>query len=325
MDTANNSIQQIINARVNPSFDIADDVGGMQIIMVNVFFYGQPGAGDGNWVLIDAGLHMSGGRIIRAAEDRFGPGARPSAIVLTHAHFDHVGALGDLLEYWGDVPVYAHSWELPYLTGRSDYPPPDPTVGGGLMARMAMLYPNKATNFGDRVRPLPEDGTVPGMPGWRWIHTPGHAPGHVSLFRETDRVLIVGDAFVTTKQESAIAVLTQVQEVNGPPKYFTIDWGKAKESVERLAALNPSVAATGHGIPMSGEKLYHGLNQLAFNFERLAVPRDGRYVREPALTDPNGVLMVPPPVADPLPKIAAGVAVGALLLGALTVAGKRRG
>ena len=148
MESANTSIQQLISSRVNPSFDIAEDVGGMQVVLVNVFFYGQPGAGDGNWVLIDAGLQYSGGRIIRAAEERFGPGARPSAIILTHAHFDHVGALPDLLEYWGDVPVYAHTWELPYFTGRSDYPPPDPTVGGGLMARMAMLYPNKATNFG---------------------------------------------------------------------------------------------------------------------------------------------------------------------------------
>lgn len=324
MDTANNPIQQILNARASSAFDVAPDVSGLQIVMVNLYFHGKPGAGDGNWVLIDAGLPLSGARIVRAAEERFGAGARPGAIILTHAHFDHVGALADLLEHWGDVPVYAHTWELPYLTGRSDYPPPDPTVGGGLMARMAMLYPNKATNFGDRVQPLPEDGSIPHMPGWRWIWTPGHAPGHVSLFREADRVLIAGDAFVTTRQESALAVLTQYQEVHGPPKYFTIDWGKAKQSVEKLAALNPSVAATGHGIPMSGEKLYHGLNQLAFNFDRLAIPRDGRYVREPALTDPNGVLMVPPPIPDPMPKIAAGVAIGALVLGALAAAGKRR-
>ena len=321
MDTANNPIQQLLNSRTSASFDVTPDVSGLQVVMVNLFFVGEPGAGD--WVLVDAGLAYSAPRIIRAAEERFGPGARPSAIVLTHAHFDHVGALPGLLEQWGDVPIYAHMWEMPYLTGRSDYPPPDPTVGGGLMARLSMLYPSKATNFGDRVRPLPEDGTVPGMPGWRWIWTPGHAPGHVSFFRDSDRILIAGDAFVTTKQESAMAVLTQYQEVHGPPKYFTIDWQKAKESVEKLAALNPSVAATGHGIPMSGERLYHGLNQLAFNFERLAVPRDGRYVREPALTDPNGVLMVPPPIPDPVPKIAAGVAIGALVLGALT-AGRRR-
>ena len=42
------------------------------------------------------------------------------------------------------------------------------------------------------------------MPGWRWVHTPGHTAGHVSLFRDADRTLIAGDAFVTTKQESAL-------------------------------------------------------------------------------------------------------------------------
>ena len=66
----------------------------------------------------------------------FGHGNRPAAILLTHGHFDHVGALKTLAEEW-DVPVYAHTLELPYLTGRSSYPPPDPSVGGGAMAAMS--------------------------------------------------------------------------------------------------------------------------------------------------------------------------------------------
>src|SRR5919107_1012291 len=59
--------------------------------------------------------------------------ARPAAVVLTHGHFDHVGSLEALLEAW-DVPIYAHPLERPYLTGVSPYPPPDPLVGGGMMA-----------------------------------------------------------------------------------------------------------------------------------------------------------------------------------------------
>ena len=45
----------------------------------------------------------------------------------------------------------------------------------------------------------PSDGSIPNMPGWQWIHTPGHSPGHISLFREKDRSLIAGDAFVAVK------------------------------------------------------------------------------------------------------------------------------
>ena len=75
-------------------------------------------------------------------------------------------------------------------------------VLGGLWAWSSFLLPNRGIDLGKRVQPLPADGTVPGLPEWRWIHTPGHSPGHVSLFREQDRTLIPGDAFVTVKQES---------------------------------------------------------------------------------------------------------------------------
>ena len=113
--------------------DVAD-VAYLAQPIVNVYAVGTPGAGDRSWVLVDAGLPGTAEQIARAAEEYFGPGARPAAIVLTHGHFDHRGGLRELAERW-DVPVYAHELELPYLTGRSDYPPPDPTVGGGGMAR----------------------------------------------------------------------------------------------------------------------------------------------------------------------------------------------
>ena len=57
------------------------------------------------------------------------------------------------------------------------------------------------------------------MPGWRWIHT----PGHVSFFRDADRTPIVGDAFVTTRQDSALAAVMLPQYVRRPPAYYTPD------------------------------------------------------------------------------------------------------
>ena len=228
--------------------------------IVNVAFIASVDGRDDPWVLVDAGLAGATSRIIHAAETLFGSGSAPAAIVLTHGHFDHVGSLRELVRHW-DVPVYAHELEMPYLTGRSAYPPPDPAVGGGAMAMMSRFFPRKPIDLGDKVIPLPADGAVPAVDGWRWIHTPGHAPGHVSLFRDYDRALVAGDAFVTTKQESLSAALTQRPEIHGPPAYYTIDWSAAEESVDELAALDPLVAVTGHGVAMRGCYLA-GLNQL---------------------------------------------------------------
>jgi glyoxylase-like metal-dependent hydrolase (beta-lactamase superfamily II) len=257
--------------------EVTSDLTRLRFLIVNLYLCGSPGS----WVLIDAGLQGSAGTIVDTARERFGPGAGPQAIILTHGHFDHVGAFPELFEHW-DVPVYAHRLELPHLMGQADYPPPDPTVGGGAMALMSFAYPNRAIDLGARVRSLPDDGSVPHMPGWRWLHTPGHTAGHVSLFRDDDRCLIAGDAFVTTKQESLYAVVTQEPEVHGPPAYFTPDWANARRSVERLAALRPALAATGHGPPIGGPELNDGLEKLVREFDRIAVPERGRYVRSPA-------------------------------------------
>ena len=272
-------------ASENPTDDhtheIAPDLAYQRLIFVNVVFYGNPGAGDRNWVLIDTGVVGTKAAIKRAAAARFGEGARPAAIIMTHGHFDHVGALEDLSEEW-DVPVYAHSIEHPYLSGQAAYPPGDPTVSGGLMAKLASLYPTRPVNVSKRLRPLPEDGTVPAMPGWQWLHTPGHSPGHISLWRALDRTLIAGDAFVTTAAESAYATIVQSTELHGPPRYFTVDWEKSKSSVETLAALNPNLVVTGHGRAMQGAEMTQGLHALAENFSAIAVPPEGRYVQQPA-------------------------------------------
>ena len=298
---------------------VTADVAYLRDRIVNVAFVGRPDAGDRGWTLVDAGLYGSADRIAAAAAALFGPDARPLAIVLTHGHFDHVGALRTLADRW-DAPIYAHELELPYVTARSAYPPPDPTVGGGAMARLASLYPKRPIDVRDRAQALPADGAVPGMPGWRWIHTPGHTPGHVSLHREADGTLLAGDAFVTTKQESLSAVIAQRRQMHGPPAYFTADWGAAKASVERLAALRPEVALTGHGRPMRGDRLRRDLEWLAEHFDRLAVPASGRYVDAPAVADERGVVSVPPPVADPLPKVVAVAAAAAL---GLAIAARR--
>lgn len=243
------------------------------IQIANIVFYTCSGSND--FVLIDAGMPKSADEIIAVAEKRFGEDAKPKAIILTHGHFDHVGAIIELVKHW-QVPVYAHTLELPYLTGNKDYPQPDPSVDSGLVAKMSPMFPNEAIDLGESIHELPPDGTVPFMEGFQWIHTPGHTPGHVSLYRERDGALIAGDAFVTVKQESLYKVFIQEKEVNGPPKYLTPDWNAAFESVKKLAALKPTLAVTGHGVPMKGKELNDGLKKLVQHFEQLAMPKNDR-------------------------------------------------
>jgi glyoxylase-like metal-dependent hydrolase (beta-lactamase superfamily II) len=299
------------NGASSPVHEIAPGLGWLQLSLVNVYFVGRPGGGP--WALVDTGMPTSGAKILRAAESLFG-GRPPAAIVLTHGHFDHRGSAGELAAHWG-VPVYAHRLELPYLTGRSDYPPPDPTVGGGAMARGSRFFPARPIDLGHRVHALPTDGEVPGMQGWHWIHTPGHSPGHVSFYRESDGVLLVGDAFVTQKQESLLGVISHQQGIRRPPAYFTPDWDAARRSVEELSRLDPQVVATGHGIPMDGPEMRRQLEDLAENFGHY-MPMDGRYVRQPAVADENGVVTLPPRVLDPVPLLF-GLGAAALVGGAI--------
>ncbi|AWE08534.1 MBL fold metallo-hydrolase [Lysinibacillus sp. 2017] len=255
--------------------EVLPDLYMHTIQIVNFVLYGEPQKGE--FVLVDAGMPHSANEIISVAEKRFGSNCRPKAIILTHGHFDHVGAIIELIEHW-KVPVYAHSLELPYLTGRQDYPEPDATVNGGFIAKMSPFFPNEAINLGAHVKQLPFNGEIPYMDGFHWIHTPGHTPGHISLFRDEDGALIAGDAFVTVKQESLYKVLTQEKEISGPPRYFTTDWLAAWNSVKKLKSLQPTVAITGHGLPMRGEELTTNLQKLVNEFEQIALPNQGKYL-----------------------------------------------
>src|SRR5699024_7159388 len=115
-----------------------------------------------------------------------------------------------------------------------------------MLAKISAIYPNEPINIVPYLKPLPKDGSVPEMPDWKWIHTPGHSPGHVSFFREGDSFLIAGDAFISVRQDSFYKVLMQDAEINGPQRYLTNDWDFAWESVKKLEAFITKIEITDH-------------------------------------------------------------------------------
>ena len=248
---------------------------GKGISRANVYFI-RTGS---SWVLIDAGLANCGLLIRKTAEFLFGENSRPASILLTHGHPDHAGAVLELAHLW-DCPIYVHPDELPYVS-IEDLPtiekyanPLDRWIILPILRIMplqrvkAML---SSTSIKDVVRVFDPNGTVPSLPDWECIPTPGHTPGHVAFFRTSDRVLITGDAIVTVNLNSFWGFLLwslriNRQRISGPPWYSTWNWQMAKESVAVLAGLEPRVLASGHGVPMSGDEIARKLRTFADHF-----------------------------------------------------------
>ncbi|HKM42872.1 MAG TPA: MBL fold metallo-hydrolase [Limnochordia bacterium] len=224
-----NKMVETIAKMTTSARELRPDLLLMNFTTVNAFLVGGVGK-ESEWVLVDTGLENSADFILQCVEKRFGASSRPRAIILTHGHFVHVGSVIKLAEHW-DVPVYIHELEMPYVI-----------------------------DISFRAVALPSDGTCPGMPGWKWIHTPGHTDGHVSLFRAKDRTLLVGDAFTLTKHES----LT--------------DWAAAENSVRLLRDVHAALAIPSHGEPLGGAEFSQSLDMLIQNFGPIAKPNQGRFI-----------------------------------------------
>jgi glyoxylase-like metal-dependent hydrolase (beta-lactamase superfamily II) len=212
-----------------------------------------------SWFLVDAGWASDAARIEAATRGLLGPGIAPSAILLTHVHPDHAGSARALAARWA-CPILLHPAEMPIADG--DFAAMERSAGPLdrwviLPAMRAMGERRRATviargSLGGRARGLATDGSIPGIDGWTWIHTPGHTPGHVSFVRSVDRVVLTGDALVTLDVNAPAGLLFGRQGLSGPPWYTTWDRGAAEASVATIAELDPVVVGGGHGRPLAG-------------------------------------------------------------------------
>ncbi|HEY0632040.1 MAG TPA: MBL fold metallo-hydrolase [Thermoleophilaceae bacterium] len=186
-------------------------------------------------VLVDTGLRTSS----KAIRDALG-GRELNAIALTHAHGDHGGSARKLSKELG-LPVWVgaadrEAAETGKVVMKSPYDKPGLSVITGAMGNMPSVSVARDLREGDEL-----------TAGFTVLDTPGHSPGHVSFWRESDRVLICGDVFFN------MHLLTSVPGLRQPFDPFTVDPPLNRRSERRLASLEPAVAGFGHGPVIEGD------------------------------------------------------------------------
>jgi hydroxyacylglutathione hydrolase len=189
---------------------------------INVYLMGD--------VLVDAATRRAGRRILKQLS-----GWTVNAHALTHAHPDHQGASREVCTTLG----------IPFWVGERDAEAAeDPRI---IEQRQADVFVNRLAN---------RCWTGPGHPvdrrliegdevaGFTVLDVPGHSEGHVAFWRESDRVLVLGDVL------NNMDVMTGRPGLREPKWFFTPDPARNRESIRKLAALEPSLACFGHGAPL---------------------------------------------------------------------------
>lgn len=227
--------------------DVADGVHRIGEFFVNWYLVEE----GGRLTVVDAGLPASWRSLLEALN---GIGRTPGdieALVLTHAHFDHIGFAERTRAELG-IPVWVHENDAPltrrpwlYMSERSPL---------SYLSRKTLPIASSLVRAGAaRVKPIREvrrfgnEGTldVPGSP--LVLFTPGHTLGHCSLHLPERGVIITGDALVTHDPYT---------DTRGPrivARGATADAERALASLERLAGTGAVTLLPGHGEPWTGD------------------------------------------------------------------------
>ena len=195
---------------------LADDVwqlSGLPANGVNAYVVGD--------VLIDAGTRLDRGRILKQVRDR-----GLTTHVLTHAHPDHYGSSHAVCDALG-LPLWCGAADAEAVENGRIVGPNDRTLPGPQAHPVA-----RRLHEGDEVA------------GFTVLDTPGHSPGHVSYWRESDRTLICGDVMWGWHPFLLRGGLRE------PIALFSPDVARNRESARRIAALEPALACFGHGPPL---------------------------------------------------------------------------
>jgi glyoxylase-like metal-dependent hydrolase (beta-lactamase superfamily II) len=179
-------------------------------------------------VIVDAGYAGSGKKVVKALAGR-----TVAAHAITHAHPDHIGGSAHVCRELG-VPFWCPAGDA------------DAARAGESVPAESRLKPllDRGRKF-DRVDVARELRAGDDVAGFTVLDVPGHSPGHVAFWRESDRALVAGDVFFN------LSLKTFRYGLREPPKPFTVDPERNRQSMRRLAELEPSVACFGHGPPVT--------------------------------------------------------------------------
>jgi glyoxylase-like metal-dependent hydrolase (beta-lactamase superfamily II) len=193
---------------------------------------------EGGLTMFDAGISDMTGAL-RSITARLGGLKR---IVLGHVDCDHRGSAPGL-----DAPVYCHPAERPAAQSNDPFRPY--WDFSQLVAYARPIYPKLLTTWDGGAVAI--EGTVDEgdeVAGFRVVNLPGHAPGLIGLFRESDRLALVSDCFYTVNPETGMKNAAHV-----PHAAFNHDTEQARASIRKLAELNPVSAWAGHANPVTGD------------------------------------------------------------------------
>jgi glyoxylase-like metal-dependent hydrolase (beta-lactamase superfamily II) len=177
-------------------------------------------------VLIDCGTRWDAKRYLRAVA-----GVDLKLVALTHVHPDHQGSAKAICEKFR-CPLACHEADRAAMEGREPMGPPTGPI---------RFFSNLLAGPPHPVDRVLKEGDV--IAGFRVIETPGHTMGHVIFFRETDSVAIAGDV------ATSMNPFTMRSGLHEPPKCFCVDASLNRQSIRKLAELNPETVLFGHGPP----------------------------------------------------------------------------
>ena len=249
--------------------------------------------GSSRWWMVDPGCALDTWVVHEMVNDLIGD-ARPYAILLTHGHGHVAGSAATLAKKWA-CNVFCGASELPMVTGVIDYPPVDTTCKGIASWKARFQTEPRAAEITTAVELRNEN--VPD--GWKVVELPGHTPGSMALLRQSDGVLLAGDALSTIDWDQPLAWRRQTKRLRMPPNLDTLDWVMVRRSLRVLADLKPQYVVPAHGLPLL-QSHWGVATEVRHLADVGVVALKGRYVADPAYLKSDNTWELYAPIHDPL-------------------------